>query len=59
MKFNVNEVWRNSEDGNIDLLKIYMWILSEPHSKPKLSGLASEVYNSKKIQQIQEKGNNY
>jgi hypothetical protein len=36
-----------------------MWILSEPHSKPKLSGLASEVYNSKKIQQIQEKGNNY
>lgn len=35
MRFNVTEVWRESEDGNIDLLKVYMWLLSSPFSKPK------------------------
>ncbi len=50
--FDVAQVWPDSSDPNIELLRFYIWVLTHPLSHLQLAGIASRTLPISNIQKL-------
>ena len=43
------------EDPNVELLKVYMWVLVHPQSRQSLQGMASQVLSMGQVEEISKR----